>query len=74
MSSMINFPIVLEVKVKKVKFITRLLVIEKDRIMYFDLETVKQPLFTSPIDDCEIFDKQSEDKSLCELHLISRSK
>ena len=73
MNNGIIYPIVIELKVKKTKFSRRLLVVEQDRIKYYDVKETKMLLFEANIEDCEVFEKNANNKSVSDLHLISRS-
>ena len=74
MMTEIIYPIVIDLKIKKSRFISRLLVVEKDRISYFDKNETMNLIFESPIEDCQIFEKNSWKEKSYELHLISLSK
>ena len=73
MNNGIIYPIVIELKVKKTKFSRRLLVVEQDRIKYYDVKETKMLLFEANIEDCEVFEKNANNKYVSDLHLISRS-
>jgi hypothetical protein len=46
---------------------------EVDRISYFEINESIRKIFETPIEDCEIFEKDSNESNY-ELHLISISK
>jgi len=69
----IIYPIVITLQIKKSKFKNRMLVMEADRISYFEINESIRKIFETPIEDCEIFEKDSNESNY-ELHLISISK
>lgn len=74
MSTQISYPVVLELRIKKNKFLTRTLVVTKDTISYYDKNDRTSLIFNTPVDDCEILEKWNSEKTSCELHLVSRNK
>ena len=75
MDTIIIYPIILDLKIKrKSSTCKRMLIVEHDRIKYYESKNLKNKKFESPIEDCQIFEKNKESKSNYELHLISISK
>ena len=68
------YPLILEVKVKKECLKRIIFILDKDSIKFLDKNYPKVLLFQTPIEDCEVFLRKSDDILKQEIYLISRSK